>query len=218
MTVRAVDSKGLRLDGVTIRLGGHELLAVDHAVAPGDVLTVTGPSGSGKSTLLAYIAGVLDPVFTATGRVFCGDRDLSGLPPQERHAGILFQDALLFPHMSVGGNLLFAIPAAERGRGRRRALAEAALADVGLDGFFERRPETLSGGQKARVALARVLLARPAMLLLDEPFSRLDAELRGRTRDLVFAAARSRGLPTLLVTHDDADAAAAGGPVIRIGE
>lgn len=207
---------GLRLDKVTIALGDHDLLEVDCAIAPGEVLTIMGPSGSGKSTLLSFVAGFIDPAFRASGRIVCAGRDLTGLPPQERHAGILFQDALLFPHMSVGGNILFAIPAAERGRARRRSLAEAALADVGLAGFYSRDPATLSGGQKARVALARVLASHPSMLLLDEPFSRLDADLRGRTRDLVFAAVRARRLPALLVTHDEADAAAAGGPVIRI--
>ncbi|MBK8458003.1 MAG: ATP-binding cassette domain-containing protein [Phyllobacteriaceae bacterium] len=207
---------GLRLDKVTIALGDHDLLEVDCAIAPGEVLTIMGPSGSGKSTLLSFVAGSIDPAFRASGRIVCAGRDLTGLPPQERHAGILFQDALLFPHMSVGGNILFAIPAAERGRARRRSLAEAALADVGLAGFYSRDPATLSGGQKARVALARVLASHPSMLLLDEPFSRLDADLRGRTRDLVFAAVRARRLPALLVTHDEADAAAAGGPVIRI--
>jgi putative thiamine transport system ATP-binding protein len=208
---------GLVLDKVAIALAGRTLLAVDRAIAPGEILTVMGPSGSGKSSLLAYVAGFLDPAFRASGRVLCADRDLTALPPQDRHAGILFQDALLFPHMTVGGNLLFAIPSAVRERALRRALAEEALADVELPGLFDRDPATLSGGQKARVALARVLLSRPAMLLLDEPFSSLDADLRARTRELVFSTVSDRRLPALMVTHDEADAAAAGGPVIRIG-
>lgn len=208
---------GLVLDKVTIALAGRRLLSLDCAIAPGEVLTVMGPSGSGKSSLLAFVAGFLDRAFSATGRVVCAGRDLTALPPQHRHAGILFQDALLFPHMSVGGNLLFAIPDAVKGRATRRALAETALVDVELDDFYDRDPETLSGGQKARVALARVLLSQPAMLLLDEPFSRLDADLRARTRELVFAAIRERALPALLVTHDEADAVAAGGSVVRTG-
>ena len=143
--------------------------------------------------------------------------DITRQPAEARRAGILFQDPLLFPHLSVSGNLVFAIPRAVRGRRERRRLAGAALADVGLDGLGPRDPDTLSGGQKARVALARVLLSRPRMLLLDEPFSRLDAGLRRQVRELVFVRARKAGLPVLLVTHDEADAEAAGGPVARIG-
>ena len=194
------------------------LVALTHRVAPGEVLTVMGPSGSGKSTLLAYIGGFLDRAFEASGTVTVGAVDLTALPAEDRHAGILFQDPLLFPHMSVGGNLLFAIPPSIKGRAERRAMAEAALDGVGLAGMAERDPDTLSGGQKARVALARALLSAPRMLLLDEPFSKLDAELRQQMRELVFGKARDSGLPVLLVTHDEADAVAAGGPVVRIGD
>lgn len=207
----------LKLDGVRIALGPRELIALDRAVAPGEVLTVMGPSGSGKSTLLAYIGGFLDPAFTARGRILSGDIELTALQPEERHVGILFQDPLLFPHMSVTGNLLFAIPQAVRGRSERAAMAEAALVGVDLAGLGTRDPDTLSGGQKARVALARVLLAWPRALLLDEPFSKLDTELRQQMRQLVFTKARDGGLPVILVTHDEADAQAAGGEILRIG-
>jgi putative thiamine transport system ATP-binding protein len=208
----------LFLDKVTIALHGRVLLAVTHSVEPGSVLTVMGPSGSGKSTLLAYIGGFLDPSFSASGTVVCGGVEITALPAEERHAGILFQDPLLFPHMSVGGNLLFAIPPSVKGRAARTALAQEALEGVGLAGTAARDPDTLSGGQKARVALARVLLSAPRMLLLDEPFSKLDAGLRSQMRELVFTKARSRRLPVVLVTHDEADAEAAGGPVVRIGQ
>jgi len=210
-------SDGLVLEAVTIGLAGRTLVAVDRRVEPGEVLTVMGPSGAGKSSLLAFVAGFLDPAFSASGRVLVGGRDLTGVPPERRHAGLLFQDPLLFPHMSVGGNLMFALPQTLRGRAARVARAERALAEFGLDGLFHRDPATLSGGQGARVALARVLLSEPAMLLLDEPFSRLDADLRVRIRELTFATIRDRRLPALLVTHDAADAEAAAGPVIRIG-
>ncbi len=209
---------GLLFDRVTIRLGERTLLALTHRLAPGEVLTVMGPSGSGKSSLIAYVGGFLDAVFSASGRVVADGVDLTALPPEDRHAGILFQDPLLFPHLSVGGNLLFAIPHEVKGRAARRARAEDMLASVDLAGFFERDPDTLSGGQKARVALARVLLSGPRMLMLDEPFSKLDAGLRGQMRDLVFQSARARGLPVLLVTHDEADAQAAHGPIVRIGD
>ncbi|RJG43222.1 ATP-binding cassette domain-containing protein [Mesorhizobium sp. DCY119] len=208
---------GLFLDDVSIALNGHRLVALTHRVAPGEVLTVMGPSGSGKSTLLAYIGGFLAPAFEASGKVFSDGLELTALPAEDRHVGILFQDPLLFPHMSVGGNLVFAIPASVKGKAARHALAEAALEGVGLAGMAPRDPDTLSGGQKARVALARALLSAPRMLLLDEPFSKLDAELRGQMRELVFAKARDGALPVVLVTHDEADADAASGPIVRIG-
>lgn len=207
----------LTLRNVRLSLGGRLLLAIDATVEPGVVLTVMGPSGSGKSSLLAFISGFLDPAFEASGQVFSGAVNLTALPPEERHAGILFQDPLLFPHMSVAENVAFALPPGLRGKAARIAQAEAALADMGLEGFGPRDPDTLSGGQKARVALARVLQSAPRMLLLDEPFSKLDADLRAQLRDQVFAAARQQGLPVVLVTHDRADAEAAGGVIIEVG-
>ena len=209
--------EGLELDGVLIALDGRVLVALSRRVVPGEVLTVMGPSGSGKSSLLAYIGGFLGPAFSASGRVAIGGCDITNLPAEDRHAGVLFQDPLLFPHMTVGGNLAFAIPASFKGRQERRHRVEQALDGVGLAGLAGRDPATLSGGQKARVALARVLLSSPRMLLLDEPFSRLDTELRQQVRELVFAKARDGRLPVVLVTHDEADAAAAGGDIVKLG-
>jgi putative thiamine transport system ATP-binding protein len=208
----------LALRGVTIRLGGAALLdRLDLVIAPGDVATVMGPSGSGKSSLLAYVAGFLDTrVFKAEGAVLVDGLDVTREKPERRRIGLLFQDDLLFPHLSVAGNLLFGVPAAISDRTERQALAEAALADAGLAGFGARDPATLSGGQRARVALMRVLLSRPRALLLDEPFSKLDAELRGSFRAMVFEQARLRDLPVLMVTHDPDDAEAAGGEVVRL--
>jgi putative thiamine transport system ATP-binding protein len=194
------------------------LVEIDAAVAPGSVLTVMGPSGSGKSTLLAFLCGVLDPAFTATGRVRLDGLDVTGLPPERRRIGILFQDAMLFPHLSVGSNLMVALPPGIRGRQERRRLVEAALARADLEGMGDRDPATLSGGQQARVALMRTLLAEPAALLLDEPFAKLDAELRARIRRFVFGEIQERGLPALLVTHDPADAIAAGGQVHELAK
>jgi putative thiamine transport system ATP-binding protein len=207
---------GLALESVSIHLRARYLLSITATVAPGHILTVMGPSGSGKSTLLAFIGGFLDPTFVASGRVFIDGIDVTGAPANLRHAGILFQDPLLFPHMSVGGNLLFAIPADVKTRSARVALAKAALDDVELGGCFDHDPATLSGGQKARVALARTLLSQPKALLLDEPFSRLDAALRAQMRELVFGHAKAQMLPIVLVTHDAEDANAAGGQLIEI--
>lgn len=211
-----MDDRGLLLDGVEIRLGARRLLALDTRIAPGETLSVMGPSGSGKSTLFALIAGFLDPAFQASGRVVLDGRDLTGLPPERRRIGLLFQDALLLPHMSVGENLLFALPPAIKGRHARREAAEAMLDEVGLGDHFARDPATLSGGQAARVALARTLLAEPKALLLDEPFSGLDAELRQTIRRLVFGLVAERDIPALLVTHDREDAEAAGGPIVAL--
>ena len=207
---------GLDLDGITLTLGGEVLLGpLTLSVRPGTIATLMGPSGSGKSSLLALICGTLDPVFGWSGQVRLGGQDITILPPERRGVGILFQDDLLFPHLSVGDNLAFALPPAVKGRAARRERVEGALSEAGLTGFADRDPATLSGGQRARAALMRTLLAEPRALLLDEPFSKLDAELRARFRDFVFDHARALGLPTLLVTHDPADAAATGGPVIE---
>ena len=211
---------GLALHGVEIAWAGSGRVlvpALDLAVAPGEAATIMGPSGSGKSTLLAHIGGFLDrTAFLGRGRVLIDAIDITALPPELRRTGILFQDDLLFPHLSVGGNLLFGLPATVRGHAARRAAVKAALDQTGLSGFAERDPATLSGGQRARVALLRTLIAEPRALLLDEPFSKLDAALRAEFRSFVFRHARERRLPTLLVTHDAADASAAGGPVIEL--
>ena len=212
----AAAKAGLTLDKVEITLHGDPLVAVDVHIAPGEIFTVMGPSGSGKSTLLAYVAGFLDPVFSATGAIRLNGLDVTGLPPERRGMGLLFQDPLLFPHLSVGGNLLFGLTPAIKGHAARHAAVEAALSHVGMDDSLDRDPATLSGGQRARVALMRTLLSKPQALLLDEPFSKLDTARRGQVRDLVFAEARQRGLPVLLVTHDAADAKAAGGPCIEL--
>lgn len=207
--------QGLRLIDVSLRVGGNDLLRrFDLTVAPGAVTTVMGPSGCGKSSLLSYICGTLEPVFEASGQVWLEDLAIEGLPPERRRIGILFQDDLLFPHLSVGENLAFAIPPAVRRRGERRQRIEAALREADLVGFADRDPATLSGGQRGRVALMRTLLAEPRALLLDEPFGKLDRALRDRVRRFVFEHARGAGLPTLLVTHDEADAEAAGGAVV----
>jgi putative thiamine transport system ATP-binding protein len=208
---------GLELHEVVIRLEGEPLLRLDATIGPGETLTLMGPSGVGKSTLLAFVAGFLGRDFRASGRIVLDGRDVTDLPPERRGIGLLFQDALLLPHLSVAGNLLLGLDRAVKGRALRRRTVETALAEVGLGGFGERDPATLSGGEAARVALLRTLLAHPRALLLDEPFSRLDAERRGQIRALVFAEARRRMLPVLLVTHDPADAAAAGGAVLTLG-
>lgn len=210
-------SGSLRLSGVSLSLGGRTLVPpLDVSVASGDVLSIMGPSGSGKSTLLAFIGGFLDPVFTATGRVEIDGLDVTALPAEKRGIGILFQDDLLFPHLSVGQNLAFGLSARVLGGSQRRARVAAALENAGLAGYADRDPATLSGGQRARVTLMRSLLAEPRALLLDEPFSKLDNTLRDEFRAFLFADLRRRGMPTIQVTHDPADARAAGSQVVEL--
>ena len=209
---------GLELKRVRIALNGTELIPeTSLTVRPGEVVTVMGPSGSGKSSLLAYLCGTLAREFQAGGEVWIDGVEVTRFPVERRRIGILFQDDLLFPHMTVGENLLFAIPRSVKSRRQRRDRMRQALAEAGLAGTEARDPATLSGGQRARVALLRTLLARPHAVLLDEPFSSLDEELKASIRSFVFDHVRAQGLPTLMVTHAAEDAQAAGGPVMRVG-
>jgi putative thiamine transport system ATP-binding protein len=204
----------LELVDVSLHLGTRPLLrGLNARIAPGEVLAVMGPSGSGKSSLLAFVAGLLEGPFSAAGDVRLDGASVVALPVQQRRIGLLFQDDLLFPHMSVRDNLLFALPAGEKAQ--RVATADAALAEAGLEGFATRLPATLSGGQRSRVSLLRALLAQPKALLLDEPFGKLDAALRAQMREFTFATLRRRGVPTLLVTHDEADVPP-GAQVVRL--
>ncbi|MBW3692738.1 ATP-binding cassette domain-containing protein [Aeromonas dhakensis] len=177
-------------------------------VAPGEVLSLMGPSGCGKSSLLAALAGVLPasgPI-RLEGDVTLGARRLTQLPPQARRIGMLFQDDLLFDHLTVAENLMFGMPASVKGHRARREKVVAALAQVDLTNQADKLPGALSGGQKARVSLLRALLAEPEALLLDEPFSRLDKPLRAAFRALVFAQIKALAIPAMLVTHDEDDA------------
>ena len=198
---------GLRLEGVGVRLGTRVLVPpLNLHIAPGAVAAVMGDSGSGKSSLLAWLAGVLEAPLEGQGRVSVDGEDLGALPAERRRIGLMLQDDVLFPHLNVRDNLLFALPrAAARSPQERRDRVEAALRQAELAGLGERFPHELSGGQRSRVALVRTLLARPRAVLLDEPFSRLDAGLRTRMRQRVWEALAQARLPALLVTHDAAD-------------
>lgn len=212
-------SQGLVIDKIGLSVAGRDLVSnLSFAIEPGRTTTIMGPSGTGKSALIAFIGGHLDHAFSARGRVLVDGVDVIGLPAERRGVGVLFQDDLLFPHLSVGANLAFGLDPAVRGRAARRARIEQALAEAGLAAFYDRDPATLSGGQRARAALMRSLLANPRALLLDEPFSKLDLALRRDFRSFVFDSTARRNLPVLMATHDPADAEAAGGPILPIGE
>jgi putative thiamine transport system ATP-binding protein len=179
----------------------------------GQIVTLMGDSGSGKSTLLAAVCGLAVDGVQFDGDVVLNGKSINHLPCAQRRIGMLFQDDLLFAHMTVRENLLFAVPAGTKAE-RERAVQEALLT-LGFADMAQRSPGTLSGGQRARVSLLRTLLAQPHALLLDEPFSKLDATLRQQFRDFVLTHVRQRALPTLLVTHDAADIADANA-VIRL--
>jgi putative thiamine transport system ATP-binding protein len=204
---------GLQIDIKRLGTAAQTLVQDLHLNVPaGEILTLMGPSGCGKSSVLAATAGTLASVSEGLqplqfdGRVQLNGRDLTALPTHLRGVGLVFQDALLFAHMTVAENLLFAVPRALP-LAQRQARVQQALQEADLAGLGSRDPSTLSGGQRARVALMRALLAEPQALLLDEPFSKLDAALRAQLRPWVFAHVRERRIPVVLVTHDEQDVA-----------
>jgi iron(III) transport system ATP-binding protein len=191
--------------GATKRFGGKAVLeGVDLTVAGGSSVTLLGPSGCGKTTLLRVIAGLERP---ESGRVLLGGRILTDddafVSPERRRIGMVFQDWALFPHMDVAENVAYGLP---RDQGDRRRAVEETLEMVGLTGFGKRMPSTLSGGEQQRVAIARAIAPRPDALLLDEPFSNLDAGLRSSVRSDTRALLRDLGMTTLFVTHDQGEA------------
>lgn len=191
------------------------LEGISFDVQPGEIITLMGPSGVGKSTLLNWMIGALPAAFNASGSLYLNEKRRDNLPTERRSIGILFQDALLFPHLSVGQNLAMALPATEKGRVHRQQLVEAVLNEAGLKGATDRDPATLSGGERARISVLRALLAKPEALLLDEPFSRLDKTLRAQFRQFVWERAKQQALPVVLVTHDAQDIPV-GGNVISL--
>lgn len=176
-------------------------------VAPGDTVAVLGPSGSGKSTLLKIIAG-LEPL--GAGRIVFDDEDITRQPPERRRFALMFQDFALFPHLDVQDNVAFGLVEQGITKADARAQARAMLARFGLQDFAHTRVTQLSGGEQQRVALARALITRPRVLLLDEPFSALDAEMRLQLRDEFRQRIAEFNMAAILVTHDEAEARAMG--------
>ena len=195
----------LDVNSVSVSLGGKSVLnAVSLEVSAGEVVAVFGPSGSGKSTLLRAVAGLVE---VESGRVVIDGVDVTGVPTHRRRVGMVFQDEQLFPHRDVAGNVAFGLEMAGVERRERESRVEELLSAVGLDGFGDRDVSTLSGGEAKRVALARSLAPRPAVLLADEPLTGLDADLHDRLAVEVGAVLRESGTTTLWVTHDRAEAA-----------
>ncbi|NYT77665.1 ATP-binding cassette domain-containing protein [Alcaligenaceae bacterium] len=197
----------LEVRDLTIHHAEHRLVGpLSFSVDAGQVHTIMGPSGSGKSTILNWMIGETNNNFRYSGDLLLGGEPVLDLPVEQRRIGILFQDDLLFPHMSVGRNLAFALPHNIIGVSARRQRVDEMLEHIGLSGFHQRDPASLSGGQRARVSVARALIAEPRAVLLDEPFSKLDSTLRTQFRTFVFEWIARQAIPAILVTHDSDDA------------
>jgi len=197
-------SVALELRGLAKRYGGFVAVeGADLSVEGGSFLTLLGPSGSGKTTILMMIAGFTEP---SAGRLLLDGRDITGLPPEKRAFGMVFQGYALFPHMSVADNIAFPLRVRGMGRAERDEKVRQALDLVQLTGFAERLPKQLSGGQQQRVALARALVFEPSLLLLDEPLSALDKKLRAELQEELRALHRRVGRTFINVTHDQEEA------------
>ena len=207
---------GLALEGVRVVYEGRAVLdGLALSVGPREVVALLGPSGSGKTTLLEVIAGVFAP---DAGRVAWEGVDLAATPAHRRGFGLVFQDALLFPHLDVGRNVAFGLRMARLPRAEQAARVAELLALVELPGFEGRAVATLSGGEAQRVALARALAPKPRLMLLDEPFSGLDRDLRVRLAADVRSLLHRLGTPAVLVTHDEEEARAVADRVVRLAE
>ena len=203
----------LEIKNLRISIGGRTLLSMDKHIHPSEILTIMGPSGSGKSTLLACLIGQLDDVFSFDGYIRLNGKDITHTPTEQRNIGMMFQQPLLFPHMTVGENIEF-------GRAKRRKndsqSIDKMLDSVGLAHMASRYPHTLSGGQQSRAALLRLLASEPDAVLLDEPFSSLDDANKQSTRSFIVNKLREQNVPVILVTHDESDALAVASKIVRL--
>ncbi len=194
----------LRLDGLVKRYGSTLAVGpVDITVGKGEFLTLLGPSGCGKTTTLHIIAGLTQPT---EGRLTLAGRDVTDLPPPYRDIGLVFQNYALFPHKTIAENVAFGLRMRKVPRPEIDRRVREMLAIVGLPGVEDRRPHQLSGGQRQRVALARALVIEPSILLLDEPLSNLDAQLRKRMRLELRDIQKRLGITAVFVTHDQDEA------------
>ncbi|MGF1696179.1 ATP-binding cassette domain-containing protein [Vibrio lamellibrachiae] len=189
---------------VSKKNGGPLFSSLTTTIENGEILTLMGPSGCGKSTLLDLLAGHLSDEFHYNGTFSLNNIDISTLEAHKRQVGILFQDDLLFPHLCIWENLAFALPNNIKGE-NRKSEAITALKAISLVHLADSFPQQISGGQRARISLIRMLLAKPKLALLDEPFSKLDKELRSQFRDWVVSELKAANIPTLMVTHDKED-------------
>ena len=183
-------------------------------IPKGKITVLQGPSGCGKSTLLSAVAGTNEASLSIKGDILLDDRLLNHLPPQERRIAILFQESLLFPHLTVAQNLGFGLPSGYSKAQRNKAILQA-LDDAGLADYGDYDPAHLSGGQKARIAMMRAMLSEPQVLLMDESFASLDPALRAQFGQFVATQIAARQIPALLISHHDDDKAFATGEVMN---
>ena len=194
----------LFLTDINVELGKkHILKNVSLEVKTGQLISLLGSSGCGKSTLLKTVAGIIEP---SSGDVLIDGKSVLGVPVHRRGAVIVFQDLRLFPHMTVAENVEFALKMSGMKQQQYREIAREQLEKVRLEGLEDRRISQISGGQMQRVALARAFAVRPSVMLLDEPFSSLDEELRLEMGNLLLELQRESELTTVLVTHDTQEA------------
>jgi multiple sugar transport system ATP-binding protein len=200
----------VRFEGVAKRFGAHTALRkVDLDIAAGECLVLLGPSGCGKTTLLRLLAGLEQP---DEGRILIGDRVVNDIEPAERDVAMVFQNYALYPHFTVFENIAFPLRARKVAAGIEERV-RAAAARVGLETLLDRRPAQLSGGQQQRVALARAIVRNPAVYLMDEPLSNLDAQLRLQTRTELKRLHQELGTTVVYVTHDQSEAMTLGGRI-----
>ena len=201
----------LRFEGVRKRFGATEVLkGIDIEVAPGECLVLLGPSGCGKTTLLRLVAGLEK---ADEGRILIGDRAVDDLPPSQRDVAMVFQNYALYPHLSAFENVAFPLRARRTPQAQIEPRVREAARRLEIEPLLERRPAQLSGGQQQRVALARALVRNPAVFLMDEPLSNLDAKLRFQTRTELKRLQQELGTTTLYVTHDQSEAMTLGSRV-----
>ena len=205
----------LQVTDLQFGYGAPLVRELNFTIEAGTIRLLHGPSGCGKSSLLAILSGTADKMLKWRGQITLNGVEIDKLPAAQRGVGLMFQDPLLFPHMTVGDNLAFGLIAARAGRAERLQAVLDAMHECGLDDFAGRDPSSLSGGQKARVALMRALLAAPKMLLLDEAFSSLAPELRQTFGKFVASQVAARQIPALLVSHDPGDKSLTNGAIIK---
>ena len=203
----------LELRNVKVYLNQTSLFHINLNVSQGEVVTIMAPSGAGKSTLLSCIVGQLPVAFSFSGSIVLNEQEITSIPTERRQIGLMFQSPLLFPHMTVAQNIAFGM--SESKNERNRWIAQQ-LTQLGLSGFADRYPNTLSGGQQSKVALLRLLANKPKAVLLDEPFNSLDEENKAHTREWVISTLRQANIPVIMVTHDKNDAHAINSEIVLL--